>query len=125
VQRQHWADYLRPNSTFPAEAQHWAQRLYHGELAPSAEALAALAAASPSFWQAALAAQQQHPTDYASFLAALKALTNAKGKALFAPLRAALTGELAGPELAGLYALLPPAQLRSRLQAAHDAQSLQ
>lgn len=123
--RLRWAHYLRPNSDFPAQAQQWATRLYHGQLQISAEAQAVLTATTGDYWQAALQAQEQHPTDYQAFMAVLKNLTARKGKSLFAPLRAALTGELAGPELAGLYALLPPTQLRARLNVAAHAQSVQ
>ncbi len=113
--RLRWAEYLRPNSDFPAQAQDWALRLYQGNAPASAEAQAVLASTEARYWRAALDAQAQQPTDYAAFMAILKAQTAYKGKALFAPLRAALTGELTGPELAGLYALLPPDSLRARL----------
>ncbi|MGB5064463.1 MAG: glutamate--tRNA ligase, partial [Candidatus Competibacter sp.] len=47
----------------------------------------------------------------------LKRRTGAKGKNLFMPLRAALTGETHGPELARVLALLPPDIARRRLEA--------
>ena len=43
------------------------------------------------------------------------AATGAKGKGFFLPLRLALTGGHAGPELQPLLALLPPAIVRARL----------
>ncbi|MHA1517952.1 MAG: glutamate--tRNA ligase, partial [Alphaproteobacteria bacterium] len=48
--------------------------------------------------------------------AALKAETGAKGKALFQPLRLALTGESHGPELKHLLPLIGEARVRARLE---------
>jgi glutamyl/glutaminyl-tRNA synthetase len=48
----------------------------------------------------------------------LKQRTGAKGKALFMPLRAALTGETHGPELARVLTLLPADTVCRRLRAA-------
>ena len=46
---------------------------------------------------------------------AVKAATGAKGRALFMPLRLALTGLDHGPELAGLLPLIGPDRARRRL----------
>ena len=46
---------------------------------------------------------------------AIKAATGAKGKALFMPLRLALTGVDHGPELAALLPLIGPERARARL----------
>ena len=43
-----------------------------------------------------------------------------KGKALYMPLRAALTGQTTGPEMARLWALLGTERVRRRLQAGVD-----
>ncbi|MCB1507900.1 MAG: glutamate--tRNA ligase [Hyphomicrobiaceae bacterium] len=52
---------------------------------------------------------------------ALKAETGRKGRALFHPLRLALTGEESGPELAALLPLIGPDKVRARLLAAAAA----
>ena len=46
---------------------------------------------------------------------ALRAATGLKGRALFLPLRLALTGRAHGPELAGLLPLIGPARAKARL----------
>lgn len=46
---------------------------------------------------------------------AVKAATGAKGKALFRPLRLALTGDERGPEMAALFPLIGAAKARARL----------
>lgn len=47
------------------------------------------------------------PTTWGSWTAAVKAATGAKGRALFLPLRRALTGQDHGPDMAALMPLLP------------------
>lgn len=105
-------DLVRSNCEFPQDARIWAQILFTDEpLAPGA------IEADEAYFRAALAAHDQHPTDYAGFIASLKSTSGAKGKALFMPLRMALTGRHDGPELAQLYLLLPSARLKHRLMA--------
>lgn len=104
---------VRSNCEFPSDAHVWAQILFTDEPLPSSEGMEA----DESYFRAALAAHQDHPTDYSSFIASLKAASGAKGKALFMPLRMALSGRHDGPDLAQLYLLLPTARLRQRLMA--------
>ncbi|WP_075219702.1 glutamate--tRNA ligase [Acuticoccus yangtzensis] len=71
--------------------------------------------------QAARDALPPEPWDEATFKAwtgAVKTATGAKGKALFMPLRLALTGEASGPELAPILRLLGRAEADRRLGAA-------
>lgn len=49
------------------------------------------------------------------FVAAVKTATGAKGKALFHPLRVALTGREKGPEMAAIFPLIGAARARARL----------
>ncbi|MBZ0253871.1 MAG: glutamate--tRNA ligase, partial [Candidatus Methylomirabilis sp.] len=49
-----------------------------------------------------------------------KAVPAAKGKALFMPLRLALTGREDGPELRAVFELMPPAERLRRLEAAEE-----
>ena len=52
---------------------------------------------------------------WSQFTAAVKEKTGAKGRALFMPLRLALTGEARGPEMAALFQLIGPEKARARL----------
>ena len=108
---------VRPNIRFPADAAFWAGRLFGADLIPSDEGRAVIAAAGSMFFVHALAAHTQHGTAYQPLIDDLKRRTGLKGKSLFMPLRAALTGETHGPELARVLALLPPASVRRRLEA--------
>jgi glutamyl-tRNA synthetase len=111
---------LRGNVLAPAQAEDWARRLF--EERPSLEPAAreALAAADPRLFPAAVEALAAAPTDYTGFVAGIRGRTGLAGKALFRPLRAALTGTHEGPELARLFDLLGEARVRARLRAAAD-----
>jgi len=54
-------------------------------------------------------------TTWSAFTNAVKEKTGAKGKALFMPLRQALTGLDHGPEMAALFPLIGEARARKRL----------
>ena len=85
-------------------------RVVKGEIAP--EKL------EPDFRAAAIAALPQEPLDKSSWgvwTGALKRATGLKGKALFHPLRLALTGRESGPELAKLMPLIGRAKILERL----------
>ena len=56
------------------------------------------------------------PETWKAFVDAVKDKTGAKGKALFMPLRQALTGLDHGPEMAPLFALIGPERARARLE---------
>ena len=71
-----------------------------------------------AFIAAAMEALPDAPWDATTWKAwteAVKARTGAKGKALFMPLRLALTGLDHGPELAALLPLIGPERARARL----------
>ncbi len=106
-----------PNIRFPADAAFWAERWFGAELTPSKDGRAAIAAAGPGFFTHALAAYAQHGAAYQPLIEELKRRTGLKGKNLFMPLRAALTGETHGPELARVIDLMTPERVRRRLQA--------
>jgi glutamyl-tRNA synthetase len=109
-------DIVRANCVFPDEADAWARILFSDELAPTPEIAAIARQAGEAFFLAALDAAAQAGGDYEAFIAGVKANTGAKGKALFMPLRAALSGRLDGPELAKIYQALEPSVLRRRLE---------
>jgi nondiscriminating glutamyl-tRNA synthetase len=109
---------LKGNVILPADAGDWLAVL-GGALPPLApEAASAIAEAGPAFFDAALASYQEAGADLAALVDRLKARTGLKGKALFMPLRFALTGRHDGPELAALIAAMPQALVRDRLAGA-------
>ena len=109
---------VRPNIRFPADAVFWAERLFGAELALSEDSQALIAQTGSTFFSHALAAYAEQGAVYQPLMDNLKQRTGVKGKALFMPLRAALTGELHGPELARILTLVPADLARRRLEAA-------
>lgn len=117
VHREEFIATIRPNIRFPADAAFWAKRLFDPELTLSEDSRAVILQAGPEFFTHALAAYGEYGAAYQPLVDHLKRRTGLKGKNLFMPLRAALTGETHGPELARILALLPPDSARRRLQA--------
>jgi glutamyl-tRNA synthetase len=116
--REAFASAVRGNVGAPAEVLRWAENLYRSDAPWSEDARAAVRAAGRGFFAAALAAAETAELDACA--EAVRAATGAKGAALFKPLRAALTGELAGPELKTYWRLLAPARRKARLAWARD-----
>jgi glutamyl-tRNA synthetase len=102
---------VRGNLARVSEARDW-WRVVHGEIEPVIEEADYLAEAAarlpPSPWDA---------ETWAAWTGALKAVTGRKGRALFHPLRLALTGRDSGPELAALLPLIGRIRALDRLSA--------
>lgn len=107
---------IRGNITLPQDAEHWVDVAYGNELALSEECQSVIQAAGASFFAHAVTAIDAQGTDFKAFADALKQVSGAKGKALFMPLRAALTGSLGGPEMGVMLPLIGQARARARLQ---------
>ena len=106
---------IRPNLMTVAEAADWVA-VFDGPLAPASAddadraVLAAAAAAAPAIdWGA---------DPWHALTNAVKAATGAKGRALFLPLRRALTGRDHGPDMGELLPLIAKDQAIVRLSAA-------
>jgi glutamyl-tRNA synthetase len=100
---------VRGNVTRLADAQAWWQ-VVNGPIAPRLEASELLAAAS-----SLLPPEPWDETTFAGWTGALRARTGAKGRALFHPLRLALTGREDGPDLKSLLPLIGRARAEARL----------
>ena len=101
---------VRANITLLPDVKEWA-RVVEGPLDPIIS--------DASFATAAAEALPQGPYDassWSAFTNAVKEKTGAKGKALFMPLRQALTGMDHGPDMASLFPLIGEERARARLQ---------
>ncbi|HEX8124764.1 MAG TPA: glutamate--tRNA ligase [Allosphingosinicella sp.] len=108
-----WAA-LRPNLKSVAEAADWWEILHgHVEAEAAAEDRALIAAAAET-----LEAIDWTEAPWPQLVSALKARTGRAGKALFRPLRLALTGRESGPEMAALLPLIGRDESVARLKAA-------
>jgi len=105
---------IRPNLRTVAEAADWWQILHgHVETRAAAEDRPLIEAAA----DAAAAIDWGEPP-WPQLVARLKARTGRAGKALFRPLRMALTGRESGPEMAALLPLIGRDETLARLRAA-------
>lgn len=103
-----WAA-VRGNLSRFEDVETW-WRVTHGPATPIVEDAAFLAEAA-----ALLPPLPWGPASWGAWTAAVKAATGRKGRALFHPLRLALTGLESGPELAALLPLIGPDKARARL----------
>lgn len=117
-QQQEFIDAVRPNIGLPPHALLWARIIYHDPLELSLTARGVIELTGKDFFEHALHALERQPRDFKALAQTLKAVTGANGKALYQPLRAALTGELDGPEMARLLPLLGAERACARLHAA-------
>ncbi len=105
-------DAVRPNLNSLAEAKEW-WRVVNGPLSTTIDdadfAAAAASVLPPAPWSG---------ETWGAWTAAVKEKTGAKGKALFLPLRRALTGQDHGPDLNTLLPLIGPDRARARLSGA-------
>jgi glutamyl/glutaminyl-tRNA synthetase len=112
VQRTACVVALQPNLVAASDIVDWLPVVFGGELRWEDPARAAIAAAGKEFYRLTAAAASEG-TD----LGAWRAASGRTGGAFFAPLRAALTGRLHGPELAPLLKAMSPGLARDRLMA--------
>ena len=115
--RDAWLAAVQPNIERPEDGEDWA-RVCFGEAEPDAAAAEVLAEADPALWPAAEAALQAHGADNQAVVEAVKGETGLKGKHLFKPLRAAITGRASGPELGALLPLIGTDRALARIRAA-------
>lgn len=105
---------VQPNILSPAEAREWAMRLFDGIPEPVGDAYRVISEAGRGFFEAAVDALDEAGADYQALTERLKRDTGARGRSLFRPLRAALTGRLDGPKLGILFELVGTPEVRRR-----------
>ena len=103
---------IRPNLSHVAEAADWWQ-VVTGPVSPPD-----LSAGDRAYLADAAAMLQWTADPWHGLTAALKGATGRKGKALFLPLRLALTGRDHGPDMAALLPLIGEDEARARLARA-------
>jgi glutamyl-tRNA synthetase len=106
---------IRPNLSHLAEAAEWWQVVTGPIAAP------ALDPEDRAYVAQAASLLRWSDDPWHSLTDALKAATGRKGRALFHPLRLALTGRDAGPDMKALLPLIGEAKARVRLERAGNA----
>ncbi len=111
---------IRNNILNPGDARFWAEVMYGDQIVMDAAARDVVARTGEDFFRSALAGWDQGNHKYRLLVEYLKVNAGCKGKALFQPLRAALTGTPHGPELEQILNKLPPDRVRTRLMKCID-----
>jgi nondiscriminating glutamyl-tRNA synthetase len=120
--RSAFAALLRDNVVLPADAEPWVAQLFAPSPVYSESARETIREAGAAFFAAAVAQiDAGGPDEFKPWSKALGQTTGAKGRRLFLPLRAALSGEVHGPELYRLWEFLGREQVRARLAGAQLA----
>ena len=111
------AGVMRENVILPADAEIW-RGILEGDFAEmSAEGLDAVQAAGSDFFRSA-AALTDGDGGWKEFCARVSDATGKRGKELYRPLRAGLTGRVDGPEMAGMFRLIGANKAKKRLEKA-------
>lgn len=106
---------IHTNVLFPSEVKEWAE-IFFGKTI-SDKNIDIIQEAGKRFFEVALNSYQEK-TDHTAMYEILKTQLGVKGKALFMPVRVALTGEQHGPEMAAIFSLLGTEQVLARFQQA-------
>lgn len=112
---------MRGTICFPEEAIPWAGILFsdNSALNYSSDTQKCLREVDPGYWQTLLNLLEGH-SDFKTLIKQLQKQLNLNAKALFIPLRLALTGRHDGPELAKIFSLLGHVKIRERILHAQN-----
>jgi len=113
--RDAFVETVKPNVCFPSEAMRWVDILFSEGLDLSEEHNEILKNAAPNYFSCAADYIKKQGVNYKGLIQHLKEDLKIKGKALFMPLRVALTGETAGPELEKIMSLISQEEIQRRL----------
>ncbi|HWK74405.1 MAG TPA: glutamate--tRNA ligase [Povalibacter sp.] len=109
---------IRHNVEFPADAKIWAEVVFGEIVELEGAARDTIRDAGEQFFAVALEVFGARSGEFKQVAREIGQRCNRKGPALFMPLRAALTGVTHGPELGPLLTLIPPDEIRARLENA-------
>lgn len=116
--RTRFADIIKMIVDFPDDAYDWAKTFFHDHAVYDDAAKAILKAAGEQYFVEAELAVQKHGADMKPVFEEMKSTLNISGKALFMPMRVALTGKTHGPEMAQIAELLGDKKMLHRLSSA-------
>lgn len=111
---------VRDNVQFPCDMEAWVRRLEADFPELDSAGQARLMLAGAPFFSAALEALDMQPDGFQAFARDVGARTGCKGKALYLPLRLALSGADHGPEMHRLWEFLGIDRIRRRLERARQ-----
>lgn len=116
--RQLFLETIKPNIQFPKEASYWFDVCFKELIDIDDNGKKLLQKADKAYFSEALSALEQYNGDPKKIIEQLKVKLDLKGKALYQPLRIALTGTEHGPELNKLFELIEFQWIKQRLEEA-------
>jgi glutamyl-tRNA synthetase len=119
--REQFINTVKPNILFPEQAEKYAL-IFFTDQRPEGltDHKEILEAAGKDFFDQAVVAVKKQGQDFKAISQSLQKELQVKGKALFQPLRIALTGELHGPEMAAIFTILSQEEIINRLMRARE-----
>lgn len=120
AQQTEFINTVRHNLVFPEDGLDWAKIFYDNPLLYTDDARALLAQTDPQFFVTASTAVTEHGNDFKTVSGIIQQQLSVKGKGLYHPLRAGLTGRLDGPEMVGIFNLLGKTGLIKRFTQAAE-----
>lgn len=120
AQASEFVEAVRDNIVFPNDGFVWAGNLYSSNDYLQRDARQIIRDAGAPFFVTAHEQLNAGTDGFREFARRVGEHTHTKGKSLFMPLRAALTGETHGPEMDRLWGLLGATRIAQRLSAAID-----
>ncbi|MDP1573946.1 MAG: glutamate--tRNA ligase [Coxiellaceae bacterium] len=107
---------VKPNVQFPSDVKAWAKALFDELDESNAEQQGVIDTAGKAYFSQAIIALDEYGANAEKILAHVKEKCDVKGKALFMPLRIALTGFEHGPDLAVIFSLMNAKTIKRRLE---------
>lgn len=113
-------EFVKANVVFPEDAKHWAEVIFADLPEMDDRLKQVISDAGTEYFMQAQQAYKKHGDDVKAITAHLKEALGVKGKALFMPLRIAITGQEHGPELVKLVTMIGEQKMIARLSAAQQ-----
>lgn len=115
--KQHdFVETIKPNVQFPHQVKAWAESLFSESIQWNDEQQTMLQTAGKEYFTQAVVALELHGANADAVTAHIKEKCAVKGKALFLPLRIALTGHEHGPDLVKLFSLMDLEMMKGRFK---------
>lgn len=113
-----FAQLVKENITFPDEARQWISILFSEDISIEEDHIGVLRKAGPDYFKVALHAYEKFGPNVNDITKHIQEMLGIKGKALYLPLRIALTGQAHGPELVKILKIMDKTIVRKRLEMA-------
>lgn len=107
---------IKPNVQFPSDVAAWARAFFDELVQLGSEEQVILDQAGKAYFTQAIIALDAFGANAEKIIEHLKETCGVKGKALFLPLRVALTGFQHGPDFAAIFSLMGVKTLKRRLE---------